>query len=84
MSHRIGCPSAIVKKELKNLEWKSTPSGWRKSGIMVEFSQLSFHFHALTGVSEEEVDVLQDQLYARLVKQASMRAVYIMSFIYSY
>jgi len=69
VSHRIGCPSAIVKKELKNLEWKSTPSGWRKSGIMVEFSQLSFHFHALTGVSEEEVDVLQDQLYARLVKQ---------------
>ena len=35
-----------MKKELKNLEWTQGPVGWRKSGVLVEFSDLAFHFTA--------------------------------------
>ena len=61
VSARMGWDSAIVKKELKNLEWSSTPAGWRKSGALVEFSDLAFHFSAKTGLSEARLDeVLED------------------------
>ena len=46
--------SAIVKKELKNLEWSSTGSGWKKTGVLVEFSDLAFHFFSDIGLTEEE------------------------------
>ena len=42
----MGWTSAVVKKELKNLEWTQGPVGWRKSGVLVEFSDLAFHFTA--------------------------------------
>jgi hypothetical protein len=29
---RMGWSSAVVKKELKNLEWASSGSGWKKTG----------------------------------------------------
>lgn len=65
ISAEMGWNSAVVKKELKNLEWKSTSTGWKKTGIMVEFSNLSFHLEARTGITEELLDQLQDQLYER-------------------
>ena len=41
---RMNWSSAVVKKELKNLEWQSSGSGWKKTGVVVEFSDLAFHF----------------------------------------
>ena len=43
---RMGWHSAVVKKELKNLEWSHSAAGWRKTGVLVEFSDLAFHFSA--------------------------------------
>jgi len=65
VSAEMGWNSSLVKKELKNLEWKSTSSGWKKTGVIVEFSNLSFHLEARTGIREEMLDQLQDQLYER-------------------
>ena len=46
VSARMNWKSGVVKKELKNLEWTQGPVGWRKSGVLVEFSDLAFHFTA--------------------------------------
>jgi len=66
VSARMGWQSAIVKKELKNLEWASTPTGWKKTGVIVEFSDLAFHFSAATGLNEEQLDTLLEELYTRV------------------
>jgi len=66
VSARMGWQSAIVKKELKNLEWTSTPTGWKKTGVIVEFSDLAFHFSAATGLNEEQLDTLLEELYTRV------------------
>ena len=58
--------SAIVKKELKNLEWSSTGSGEKKTGVLVEFSDLAFHFFSDIGLTEEEQDELLDWLHAQV------------------
>ena len=65
VSCQMGWNSALVKKELKNLEWKSTPMGWRKTGVMVDFSNLSFHLEAKNNMTEDDLDQLQDELYER-------------------
>jgi len=66
VSARMGWESAIVKKELKNLEWTSTPTGWKKTGVIVEFSDLAFHFSAATGLGDEQLDKLLEELYSRV------------------
>jgi len=66
VSARMNWQSAIVKKELKNLEWTSTPTGWKKTGVLVEFSDLAFHFSASTGLVEGQLDELLEELYTRV------------------
>jgi len=66
VSARMGWESAIVKKDLKNLEWTSTPTGWKKTGVLVEFSDLAFHFSAATWLEEEQLDKLLEELYTRV------------------
>ena len=58
--------SAVVKKELKNLEWLSTGAGWKKTGVLVEFSDLAFHFFSDIGLTEEEQDELLDWLHKQV------------------
>ena len=65
ISARMGWDSAIVKKELKNLEWSQTAAGWRKSGVLVEFSDLAFHFTAKTGLTESKMDEILDDLLTK-------------------
>ena len=77
VSARMGWDSAIVKKELKNLEWSSTPAGWRKSGALVEFSDLAFHFSAKTGLSEARLDeVLEDLMLQAEERERSVLGNY--------
>jgi len=66
VSAKMGWNSAIVKKELKNLEWASTPTGWKKTGVLVEFSDLAFHFSAATGLVENQLDQLLEELFHRV------------------
>lgn len=63
---RMNWSSAVVKKELKNLEWLSSGTGWKKTGVVVEFSDLAFHFYSVMGLEEQEQDSLLDELYKRV------------------
>ena len=65
LAAKMGWSSAVVKKELKNLEWQSTGSGWKKTGVVVEFSDLAFHFHSAVGLPEQEQDDLLEELCRR-------------------
>lgn len=69
VSSKMGWDSGIVKKELKDLQWSSTATGWKKSGVMVEFSDLGLHFSALNGLSAETLDNLLDKLHGRCMEQ---------------
>ena len=61
VSARMGWTSATVKKEQKTLEWTQGLLGWRKAGVLVEFSDLVFYFTAKTGLDE----ILED-LYTQI------------------
>ncbi|EEC19777.1 rothmund-thomson syndrome DNA helicase recq4, putative, partial [Ixodes scapularis] len=64
----MGWDSKLVKKDLKNLEWDNS----LKSGVIVEFSDLSFHLSVAADLSEEDRDDLLDYLYNRVNKQERM------------
>ncbi|XP_029849079.2 ATP-dependent DNA helicase Q4 [Ixodes scapularis] len=72
----MGWDSKLVKKDLKNLEWDNsllqTTGHMRKSGVIVEFSDLSFHLSVAADLSEEDRDDLLDYLYDRVNKQERM------------
>jgi ATP-dependent DNA helicase Q4 len=69
ISAAMGWNSGTVKRELKNLQWANDGVRYRKSGVMVEMSNLAFHFDALRGLSEEERDHLKNFLYGRVSGQ---------------
>ena len=70
VASRMGWNSGIVKRELKNLTWmQNALGGWKKSGAMVEFSGLAFHFEARTGLTDEELDELQTTMYDRIINR---------------
>jgi len=69
VSAKMGWDSGIVKKELKDLQWISTGTGWKKSGVMVEFGDLGLHFSSLNGLSSETLDSLLDRLHNRCSEQ---------------
>ncbi|CAN7991949.1 unnamed protein product [Ixodes hexagonus] len=72
----MGWDSKLVKRDLKNLEWDNsllqTTGHMRKSGVIVEFSDLSFHLNVAANLSEEDRDDLLDYLYDRVKKQERM------------
>ena len=41
--------------------------GWRKSGVLVEFSDLAFHFTARTGLDETRLDEILEELYTQVI-----------------
>ncbi|XP_046388229.1 ATP-dependent DNA helicase Q4 [Ischnura elegans] len=70
ISSRMGWESGLVKKHLKDLEWKKGPGGrWSRSGILVEFSVLGFHFVAPGNLLPSELDEALDSLHNRVVAQ---------------
>ncbi|XP_076061093.1 recQ4 helicase [Oratosquilla oratoria] len=70
---RMGWNSGVVKRELKNLEWDTSglESGGkvRRSGVIVEFSELGFHMYIKGDKTDDEQDQLLEDLYGRTVKQ---------------
>ena len=44
----------------------SSGAGWKRSGVKVEFSNLAFHFSALTGLTDTQLDGVLEELYTRV------------------
>jgi len=59
----------MVKRDLKNLQWKYSNGSWKKTGVLVEFSSLGLHFRALSDVSDADRDDLKRYLYSRVLKR---------------
>ncbi|ODN03903.1 ATP-dependent DNA helicase Q4 [Orchesella cincta] len=72
----LGWNSSIVKKELKNLEWSGSQfdaagnaTRFRKSGLMVEFSNLAYRVTSPGSMSDEDADEVLNTLHGRNVRQ---------------
>lgn len=66
---RMGWDSAKVKRELQCLPWADAAGGSRKTGVIVEFSDISLRFFAAGDLSEDERDCLCDYLDAKVQEQ---------------
>ena len=69
MCRRMGWDSAIVKRELQGLRWADAAGGPRKTGVVVEFSDISFRFHSAGDLSDFERDALCDYLTEKVQNQ---------------
>ncbi|XP_041376868.1 ATP-dependent DNA helicase Q4-like [Gigantopelta aegis] len=69
LSDSMGWDSGPVKRELRLLQWNLQPGGASKTGVMVEFSDLTFHFRSPGDLTEDEMDGVIDFLHHRVVKQ---------------
>ncbi|XP_027231609.2 ATP-dependent DNA helicase Q4 [Penaeus vannamei] len=73
IASRMGWNSKIVKKELKALEWTTLDlvagGKVKRSGVTVEFSELSYHMYVRGDLSDDECDQLLDALYLRTQTQ---------------
>ncbi|XP_059170195.1 ATP-dependent DNA helicase Q4-like [Physella acuta] len=65
----MGWDSGTVKRELKSLMWESGPDGFRKTGVLVELSDLSFHFRSRGDLTSQEMDDVLDFLAQRTQHQ---------------
>lgn len=73
LSDSMGWNSGLVKRELKMLQWNfDSVLGSKKSGVMVEFSDISFHFLVLGDLSDEEQDNIVENLYQRVTTQEKL------------
>ncbi|KAL1431751.1 hypothetical protein MTO96_013858 [Rhipicephalus appendiculatus] len=72
----MGWDSKLVKRDLKTLEYDNTmlhaTGHSRKSGVIVEFSDLAFHLNVSATLTEEDCDHLLDYLYERVQKQEKL------------
>lgn len=57
----------LVRKALKELEFANTGGQTHRSGVIVEFSDLSFHFKRRGDYSGEEKDKMLNLLYGKVV-----------------
>ena len=73
VARRIGWDSGAVKRQLKNLEWDRSAVAIggkpRRSGVMVEFSDLAFHLHVRGDLSETEQDAALEFLHQRCLNR---------------
>lgn len=85
LSASFGRPSAEVKRELKQLSWQvaTVTGGYRKTGILVEFQDLAFHFMAVGGLTQEEFDEVLDFLHGRVLAQEKKELAQLKEFYYA-
>lgn len=73
VARRIGWDSGQVKRQLKALEWDTSAVAAggkaRRSGIMVEFSDLAFHLTMRGDLTEDEQDAALEFLHERCVNR---------------
>ncbi|KAJ7338228.1 hypothetical protein JRQ81_010938 [Phrynocephalus forsythii] len=70
LSDFMGWEVPPVKRALRQLQWSTQPKngshGSGRSGILVEFSELSFHLRSYGDLADEEVDSVCDYLHRRV------------------
>ncbi|KAL5020858.1 hypothetical protein ScPMuIL_000013 [Solemya velum] len=70
ISDSMGWDSGPVKREIKCLAWNMDTAGRpSKSGVMVEFSDLAYHFRSPGDLDVEELDDVLQFLHDRVQKQ---------------
>uniref|UniRef100_A0A8C4T3C3 DNA 3'-5' helicase n=1 Tax=Erpetoichthys calabaricus TaxID=27687 RepID=A0A8C4T3C3_ERPCA len=71
LADSMGWELIPVKRTLRQLQWK-TERGFRgtgKSGVLVEFSSLSFHFRSYGDLTHQEMDSICEFLHQRIQAQ---------------
>ncbi|XP_068127156.1 ATP-dependent DNA helicase Q4 isoform X2 [Hyperolius riggenbachi] len=69
LADSMGWEVIPVKRALRNVQWNSSSGGFRgtgRSGILVEFSKLSFHFRAYGDLTNEELESVCDFLHQKV------------------
>ncbi|XP_025115631.1 ATP-dependent DNA helicase Q4-like isoform X3 [Pomacea canaliculata] len=69
ISDSMGWDAGPVKRELSRLQWTFDTGGARKSGVLVQFSDLAFHMRTCGDLSDDELDGLVDFLHERVMRQ---------------
>ncbi|XP_028969166.1 ATP-dependent DNA helicase Q4 [Galendromus occidentalis] len=69
----MGWDSKQVKRELKNLEWSNTKGSYRKTGVVVEFSDLCFHLYVSSDLGNLDQDEVLEYLFERTEQQENMQ-----------
>lgn len=73
VARKIGWDSGAVKRQLKSLEWDRSAVAIggkpRRSGILVEFSDLAFHLHVRGDLSETEQDAALEFIHQRCLNR---------------
>ncbi|XP_030203945.1 ATP-dependent DNA helicase Q4 isoform X2 [Gadus morhua] len=64
----MGWQLSLVKRGLRQLQWSTEKSGGR-SGIVVEFSSISFYFRSYGDLDDEEMDRVCEFLHRRVLSQ---------------
>ncbi|XP_059899417.1 ATP-dependent DNA helicase Q4 isoform X2 [Gadus macrocephalus] len=64
----MGWQLSLVKRGLRQLQWSTEKSGGR-SGIIVEFSSISFYFRSYGDLDDEEMDRVCEFLHRRVLSQ---------------
>ncbi|XP_071594673.1 ATP-dependent DNA helicase Q4 isoform X2 [Heliangelus exortis] len=72
LSDSMGWEVPLVKRSLRQLQWDPRLCRGGKSGILVEFEDLSFHFRAYGDLTARELDFLCDFLHGRVVAREKM------------
>ncbi|XP_064298015.1 ATP-dependent DNA helicase Q4 isoform X1 [Phalacrocorax carbo] len=71
LSDSMGWEVTLVKRALRQLQWdprlRQDGRGEGKSGILVEFGDLSFHLRAYGDLTDQELDSVCDFLHRRVV-----------------
>ncbi|XP_062424557.1 ATP-dependent DNA helicase Q4 [Rhea pennata] len=71
LSDSMGWEVALVKRALRQLQWdprlQQGGTGTGKSGVLVEFGDLSFHLRAYGDLADHELDSMCDFLHRRVV-----------------
>ncbi|XP_063301536.1 ATP-dependent DNA helicase Q4 [Pelobates fuscus] len=70
LADSMGWEIIPVKRALRELQWRrQMQEGFRgtgKSGVLVEFSKLSFHFHSYGDLTDQELEEICDFLYQKV------------------
>ncbi|XP_074753644.1 ATP-dependent DNA helicase Q4 [Athene noctua] len=68
LSDSMGWEVVLVKRALRQLQWDPRlRQGTRKTGVLVEFEDLSFHLRAYGDLTDDELDSICDFLHRRVV-----------------
>lgn len=75
IARTISWDSGVVKSQLKSTEWDKTNDKWKKTGIVVDFSNLGFRVFSRGDMTPTELDEALDYLIQRVEGQEKRAAV---------